>query len=309
MSVREQPLVSVLVPLYNHEAYIGCCLDSILADTYPNKELIVIDDGSHDGAAAVVRQWQERNAHRLGGCFTFVSRENQGISRTLNELITRSRGEYIAFVSSDDFLLADSIRVRMEYLQTHPAKGLVLCDYVVVDRDGAVLFPSGIEGYYRGNKRCLAHDGLIAYELIYRWSIAGPVYLYRKDLFTEIGGYDEQLIVEDWDICLKLAARDLVGFVDYPGAAYRLHGANVVSQPGMDSRMLENQIATALRYDRNFSGLKRQLLRASAHQARFDLQRARGESSSPFYPLVRMYYKLVRWVYRRKVAITLGGAW
>lgn len=307
MPDKEQPLVSVLVPLYNHEAYIGCCLDSILADTYSNKEIIVIDDGSRDNSAHVVRQWQKSHAHQLGGEFTFVSRENQGISRTLNELITRSRGSYITFVSSDDFLLADSIRVRMDYLLANPAKGLVLCDYSVVDRDGAILYPSGIEGFYRGNKRCLTHDDLIAYELIYRWSIAGPVYLYRKNVFREIGGYDEQLIVEDWDMCLKMAARDLVGFVNFPGAAYRLHGANVVSQPGMASKMLENQIATALRYEGSFTGLKLQLLHAYVHQARFELQRAQGGGSSPFYPLVRIYYKLIRWLYRRKVAITLAG--
>src|SRR5512136_2848404 len=105
MSGNNFPLVSIMVPLYKHEAYIGQCLDSILSDTYPHKELIVIDDGSPDGSAEVVRQWQEKNAEKLSGGFTFISRENRGISATLNELIALSRGEYIAIVASDDYLL------------------------------------------------------------------------------------------------------------------------------------------------------------------------------------------------------------
>ena len=308
MSVIDIPLVSVLVPLYNHEAYIATCLDSIIADGYPSKELIVIDDGSRDGSAAVVRQWQERNADKLGGKFTFISRENRGISYTLNELIGLASGNYIAFVSSDDYLLSDSISVRMNYLVTHPEKMLVLCDYQVVDREGAVLFQSGIEDYYRGDKRCLAHDGLIAYEMIYRWSISGPVYLYRKEVFSLIGGYDEQLIVEDWDVCLNLASRDLVGFVDYMGAAYRLHGTNVVSRPGMNRKMLENQIVTAKRYLQHFTGLKKFLLLAYINQARLDLARQEGSGEYSYYRLTRILSKLVRWWYRRKVAATLGSA-
>ena len=307
MPVIEYPLVSVLVPLYNHETYISACLDSIIADAYPRKELVVIDDGSRDGSAAVVRQWQQRNADKIGGTLTFVSRENRGISSTLNELIARASGQYLAFVSSDDYLLSDSIAVRMDYLLAHPGKMLVLCDYQVVDRDGTVLFHSGIEEYFRGDKRCLVHDELIAYELIYRWSISGPVYLYRKEAFSVIGGYDEQLIVEDWDICLKLAARGLVGFVDYTGAAYRLHGANVVCQPEMERRMLENQIVTAERHLDSFTGLKRSLLKAYINQARLDLLRLTGSGGYSYYHLTRTMHKLVRWWYRRKVAATLGS--
>jgi glycosyltransferase involved in cell wall biosynthesis len=306
MSETELPLVSVLVPLYNHEAYIATCLDSIVADAYPLKELIVIDDGSQDGSAAVVQQWQERNAEKFSGNIIFVSRKNRGISSTLNELIGRASGNYLAFVSSDDYLLSDSISVRMNYLLAHPGKMLVLCDYQVVDRDGAVLFHSGIEEYFRGDKRCLAHEELIAYEIIYRWSVSGPVYLYRKEAFSIIGRYDEQLIVEDWDICLKLAARNLVGFVDYTGAAYRLHGANVVCQPEMERRMLENQIVTALRHLDSFTGLKRSLLKAYINQARLDLLRLEGSGGYSCYHLARILAKLVRWCYRRKVAATLG---
>ena len=200
MSDNKLPLVSVLVPLYNHEAYIGQCLDSILSDTYPCKELVIIDDGSSDGSAEVARQWQEKNSEKLSGGVTFISRDNRGISRTLNDLIGLSKGEYFALVASDDYLLLDGIRIRVDYLLAHPDKKLVLCDYTVVDKSGMVLYQSGIEDYYHGDKRCLAHEELIAYEIIYRWSISGPVYLYRKEAFPLIGGYDERLIVEDWDI-------------------------------------------------------------------------------------------------------------
>ncbi len=254
------PLVSILVPLYNHEGFIEKCLDSIIEDPYPEKEIVVLDDGSPDSSAQVVRAWHERNAARLGGRFEFKTRENRGVSRTLNELVSMANGDFIAFVSSDDYLLPGGIAARLDYLRQHPEKMAVVADYVVVDQHEATVHTSGIEALYRARKRYLAHPELITYELIFHWCLAGPVYLFRREIFQILGGYDETLAIEDWDFALRILARNQMGFIDYPAAAYRLHGSNSIHDQNRAVLFRNALIATIAKNIRQFNVLQRAFL-------------------------------------------------
>lgn len=254
------PLVSVLVPLYNHEHYIEECLDSIINDEYQNKELLVLDDGSTDNSAEVVRQWYVRNNNYFAGRFEFISRENRGISKTLNELIAKAAGDFIAFVSSDDFLLPGGVLKRLEYLLSHPDKMVVVSDYKVVDEHSKVTHQSGVEELFDGRRRYLANQKLLAREIVFHWSLAGPVYLSRRRFYEEFGGYNEALLVEDWDLCLRLVAADALGFVDFPCAAYRLHSSNVSRDPQSFARLDESIIKTVDNNIERFSGLEKLFL-------------------------------------------------
>ena len=104
------PLVSILIPLYNHERFISQCLDSIINDPYPSKEIIVVNDGSTDHSLATVQKWYLKNRDKLSGLFTLKTRGNMGLCRTLNELVSIAQGEYIAVLASDDFLLPGGLR-------------------------------------------------------------------------------------------------------------------------------------------------------------------------------------------------------
>jgi len=219
---RAKPLVSVLIPLYNHEQFIEQALESIVGDSYPNKELIVIDDGSSDASFQRASRWREEHGHRFSGRFEVHTQENRGVSATLNELFALSRGDYIAYVASDDYLLPGGISARVEYLERNPDRMLVVGDYVTVDYNGNLLNASGIEELYNGSKQRLLNDRLLSYEIVFNWCLAGPVYMGRRELYERIGGYDESLVVEDWDFCLRLVANNLLGFIDHPVTAYRL---------------------------------------------------------------------------------------
>jgi glycosyltransferase involved in cell wall biosynthesis len=247
------PLVSILIPLYNHERYIIRCIESAVSDPYPNKEIIIIDDGSKDNSLNVVKAWHALNSHLFQGRLEIRSRPNRGVSKTLNELLAMANGEFIAFLSSDDYLLPGGIQVRVDYLRQHTDRMMVLADYQVVDEKDRLIHESGIGGLFRGEKSYLADERLIGYELTFHWCIAGPVYMGRRELYRMIDGYDESLVVEDWAFCLKIIGRNLMGFIDYPVAAYRLHGKGKIDNLKFNESMLKT-VSDNMQY---FTGLCR----------------------------------------------------
>lgn len=247
------PVVSILVPLYNHQDFIIPCIESVCSETYPSKELIIIDDGSTDASAERVQQWIAANTCDFP--VQFLSRPNKGVSATLNELFELSHGEFIAFLSSDDLLISGGIEARVAYLAKHPEKLLVVGDCQVFDMSGALTFESGIEQLHGGRKQYLLNEQLIAGELIFHWSLAGPIYLFRRSFMAETGGYDHSLEVEDWDICLRLAAKGQIGFVNTAVAAYRWHGANTAQRPEKEVALLTALHKTVVKNRRLFSGL------------------------------------------------------
>jgi glycosyltransferase involved in cell wall biosynthesis len=217
------PLVSVLIPLYNHESYIVQCLESILADGYPCTEIIIVDDGSVDASLKIVIEWHTANSYRLHERFEISSRENRGLTRTLNDLVRKAEGQFLVILASDDYLLPGGIRARLDYLSANSRKMAVIGDCIVVNQDGMKLHDSGLEGHHRGRKSFLVHDKLIDYEIVFHWCVPGPVFMAKRELYPIVGDYDETISVEDRDFYLRLAARNILGFVDYPVAAYRIH--------------------------------------------------------------------------------------
>ncbi len=278
---RTYPLVSVLIPLYNHEQFIEQALESIVSDSYPNKELIVIDDGSRDLSFQRASRWREEHSHRFSGRFEVLTRENRGVSATLNELFALSQGEYIAYVSSDDYLLRGGIAARLEYLEDNPHKMLVVGDYVTINYEGIIRNKSGIEEYFGGNKQRLRNEYLLSYELIFFWCLAGPIYMGRRELYQKIGGYNESISVEDWDFCLRLLPNKWLGFVDHIVAAYRLRSDEAERTVSVQQhiRFNEAMLQTVTNSIPNFTGLKWAFLCARKLLYSGVLERFRGNNS------------------------------
>lgn len=222
--VSAAPLVSFAVPAYNHAAYIGQCLDSIADEPYPNKELWIVDDGSTDNTAAVIREWIVRR--RPAFPVDFVSRPNRGVSATLNELIGKYRGQYLRPCSSDDYLVPGTLEAMIRALEANPSKQIVIGDATVIDMQGRKVSDSTIFDYHRGRKANYFSDAGLQEEIIKRWSLAGPLQMVRRGFYEAMGGYDEKLKVEDWDLMLRTVAKNQLLFVDLVVAAYRVHETN-----------------------------------------------------------------------------------
>jgi glycosyltransferase involved in cell wall biosynthesis len=258
------PLVSVLIPAYNHERFVQRCLDSVLEDPYPAKEIVIIDDGSSDGTAGRIAEWMER--HRDEIAIEFVARENRGIAATLNELAARARGEFLRLGASDDYLLPGGFRALVDYLVEHPGKGAVIGDSVVIDHDGRKLHDSGMRDLHHANKRLYRSGDGIRRAVISQWAVGGPVTLIRRSVLETVGRWSEGLRVDDWDLFLRLAASDQLGFIDVRVCAYRLHGANFSKTRHRATRVINLSEArqVAVRRACLFGEPYRTLLRAEA---------------------------------------------
>lgn len=259
------PLVSVLIPAFNHERFVQRCLDSVLEDPYPAKEIVIIDDGSTDNTGDLIAEWVAAHGHDIP--IEYVRRGNKGVAATLNELAARARGEFFRLGASDDYLLPGGLAAQVQYLLAHPGKGAVIGDSIVVDQEGSKLHDSGMCDLHGADKRLYCSDDGIRRAVITRWAVGGPVTLIRKSALETVARWSEGLRIDDWDLFLRLAARDALGFIDVSVCAYRLHGTNLSKTRHTATRIVNliesRQVASrrACLFDEPY----RTLLRAQSH--------------------------------------------
>ena len=221
--------VSIIVPSYNHERFIEACLDSLVAEDYPDLEVIVIDDGSKDGTFARATAWRERHPTAFTQ-FVLLTQPNAGLARTLNRLLRLSQGQYIGLLASDDLLVTGGLAARVAALRAHPQWRCVIGDCDVIDGDDRLLHQSGLSGLHGADRDALLHPWFRGTELVWRWSVPGPVLLCDRRIYfgpDGLGFYPEDKIVEDREFYLRVLARGQLGFIDTAVARYRLHGTNI----------------------------------------------------------------------------------
>jgi glycosyltransferase involved in cell wall biosynthesis len=259
------PLVSILIPAFNHERFVQRCLDSVLDDPWPARELVIIDDGSTDATGERIAAWVTAHQKRIP--VRFLQRANKGVAATLNELAAMARGEFLRLGASDDYFLPGGLEAQVRYLQAHPDKQAVVGDSIVVDPHDRLLHDSGMCGLHRADKRLYRTDAGIRRAVIGHWAVGGPVALLRRDALAQLGGWTEGLRIDDWDFFLRLAARDALGFVDVRVCAYRMHGANLSKTRHVATRVmhLDESRRVARRRTALFEGADRTLLEAQVH--------------------------------------------
>lgn len=222
------PLISVLIPLYNHAAYIEECLDSILAQGPENIELILIDDGSSDNGFSVATVWKEKNGDRFNH-IEFERQANAGITVTFDRLLRRSTGQTIAIVASDDVLLPGSIAKRMQLLNQSGVMA-VFGDAIPIDGESRVTGTSAIAEIGRPSSRAaLADLRTLPWELIFRWNVYGSVLLCRREAVLNPDGssvLNLEIFCEDMQLYYQLSTKGSLRYLNEPVAYYRVHGTN-----------------------------------------------------------------------------------
>jgi glycosyltransferase involved in cell wall biosynthesis len=203
------PRVSVIIPVYNGARYLGEAIDSVLAQTYTNLELIVIDDGSTDDTWSIVESY----GSRLRGW----RQSNGGVANALNRGIGLAAGEYIAWLSHDDAFLPQKLALQIDCLARYRDAQLCYSDYWVVDdhsrRQGVLNMPA----YPRD--RCVRH-------LLQAMFICGSTTLTHRTCFQVVGPFDETLRhAQDADMWLRLARRFGFAHVAQPLIHWRYHAA------------------------------------------------------------------------------------
>jgi glycosyltransferase involved in cell wall biosynthesis len=240
------PLVSVVMPAYNHAAYICDALDSVLHEGYPNLEVVVIDDGSTDNTLAIATEWA---AQHMEVPIRIRSQANAGLTRTLNRLVNEADGEYVTYLASDDRLLPGGIARRVLFLEAHPDLSAVFGDSRMINEVGDLVRPRNLS---RDAADRTSRDA--AAEIVSHWGVMGCVILYRRDRIMKMGGYDESLSIEDWDFYLRLASRGEIAYLDEVVADYRWHGENTVARPEHGIRIAAELGKVAWRSRKLFRG-------------------------------------------------------
>ncbi|MGA9532817.1 MAG: glycosyltransferase [Anaerolineales bacterium] len=199
--------VSVIVPAYNQSRFLGAALESIFNQDFEDFELVVVDDGSTDETADVVRSYKDARLH-------YYFQPNSGLSAARNTGIRKSSGEFLAFLDADDLFLPSKLTSLLRAFHESPELGLVAGQAILIDESGRRIGKTFSQGPPNPIERMLLGNPLHV----------GSVLL-RHGCQEKVGYFDEMLqSYEDWDYWLRLAyAGCRIGWVDEPVSMYRFH--------------------------------------------------------------------------------------
>lgn len=234
-----QELISIVVPAYNAEPFIAETLASVINQSYRNLEIVVVDDGSTDATAAIVRRLAEQDPR-----ITLLSVANGGVARARNIGIARATGDYVAFVDADDLWHPDKLRLQFDRLQAcGPDFAGCYALYRSIDTNSRII----------SNGPTLIAEGFIyARHLAVHFVGNGSSLLVRRSAALAIGGYDPSYAdqgiggCEDLDFELRLAARYKICGVAQYLVGYRRYAGNMSSNVLRMSRSMKETIRRQL---------------------------------------------------------------
>jgi glycosyltransferase involved in cell wall biosynthesis len=224
---RTAPVVSIIIPAFNAEKYIAESVESIVDQSHPSVECIVVDDGSTDRTAEIVAGFGDR-VH-------LTRQANAERSAARNAGLAQASGEYVGFLDADDLLLPGKVAEQVTFLEAHP-------EYDVVYSLVKYFREEGKDDCYTVRRPTPSGD--ILPQLIYTNFITMNSPLFRKAAVKRVAGFDVSLSrYEDWDFLLRLALTgSRFGFVDSFHALCRMHGENTVKD---QVRMFEAKLTVA----------------------------------------------------------------
>jgi len=207
----DMPEVSVIIPVYNGEKYLSEAIESVIAQTYSDWEIIAVNDGSTDASLEILRNYEQQLPSKMH----VINQENYGISIARNRAIARAKGEYIAFLDCDDLWLPEKLEKQVEFFDSNKEPGLIYSDCYVIDGDGNVK-----ENTY--TERTKPFRGNLFHELLYNNFIPTSTATSRREVLDKVGLFNPRFRVsQDYDLWLRIAETYPVDFIDKPLAKYR----------------------------------------------------------------------------------------
>lgn len=209
--MREQSLVSIVLPTYNGARYLRESLDSVLAQTYENWELIIVNDCSTDESLAIAEEYAARDSR-----IRIISNaENQKLPRSLNIGFREAKGKYLTWTSDDNRFLPEAITAMVDFLECETVCPLVCAQMDYVDGNGQII---GRSTPYQD------------YDIWYR-NLVGACFMYRREVLAAVGEYDTDFIyVEDYDYWLRIrATMGTIGYIPRVLYQYRYHETSLTT--------------------------------------------------------------------------------
>jgi glycosyltransferase involved in cell wall biosynthesis len=248
-----QPLISIVIPAYNAEAFIAEAIESVLAQDYQIREIIVVDDGSTDNTPGVLESYQNR--------IRFIRQSNAGLGTARNTGIAAANGELIAFLDADDRWLPEKLSKQYKCLIHNPKAGLVHTDLLEWrPQESSQTHREIGRGEFQGS--CLP-------SLIQNNRVLPSTVLVKKECLDRVGNFDPQPTgVEDWDLWLRIAREYEFAYVAEPLVLYRMHDANMSAN---SLRMRSGEFYVLQKTLTNMPELTQHVDRATLRQRLFEL--------------------------------------
>ncbi|MFH1846067.1 MAG: glycosyltransferase [Candidatus Omnitrophota bacterium] len=198
--------VSVIIPAYNKAVLTVKTVESVLAQTYENIEIIVVDDGSTDNTEELLLPYAEK--------IKYIRKQNSGASSARNLGINNARGEYIGFIDCDDMYSSKKIEKSVEFLEKNSDIGFVHTPVYFIDDKDNIL-----RTYYLKEAK---RSGWISGQLLLRNFICNSTVVAKKTCFEKCGLFDENIFIPaDWDMWLRLSEKYKAGYINEPLTLYR----------------------------------------------------------------------------------------
>jgi len=218
--------ISIITPCYNCDRYIGKTIESVRSQTFTNWEHIIVDDGSRDNSAQVVRSYLDSDPH-----LRFIQQSNQGVARARISGVNASSKEscYLLFLDADDCLDPAMLSVLAEYLSQHPQVGLAYCHYHYINDSDAIIgtpyFPRFVPSRF-GVHELTDEEPVTPFVSVFASAVILPsISLIRRAIYDRTPGWDEAFgqPCEDTDLFLHIALHSQIHFVPQKLVRYRRH--------------------------------------------------------------------------------------
>ena len=235
-----QPLISVVIPAYNHERFVGVAIDSVLKQTCQDFELVVVNDGSTDRTEEVIQGYEDSRIR-------YFFQENQDAYNTINRGISLAEGEYVAILNSDDIYTADRLEKLLDFSRDHD-KVCLFSDVIPVDDQNSEFSDPdfGWNVWHRDNR-----DYYFNCEDLYTAFLHGNFMVTTSNLFMtreaalEVGPFCSLRYLHDYDFIFRMIARfgDRVDYIhDQKLLYYRIHGGNTLGEAAIKGREQDQQL-------------------------------------------------------------------
>lgn len=223
--MKELPLVSVIIPTYNHQDYVKEAILSVSAQDYPNLEVIVVDDGSTDKTPDIVKDvlFNIARPHK------FIRQENSGAHNAINKGVSLSSGEFISILNSDDWYQKNRLSVFVAAACEKKAD-FIFSRVTHVGKDGEIVASSHpFVSSYQNSLEAASWFPTKSFELLrYNFSITTGNFFFGKELYEKIGGFEDYRLCHDWDFILKALIYCEPLFIDKSLMSYRITGENTI---------------------------------------------------------------------------------
>lgn len=244
------PLVSIVIPCFNHESFVRDSIQSVIDQNYENIELIIIDDGSQDNSIEIIKSMVEKCKKRFIR-FEFRCRPNKGLSITLNEALSWCQGQYYSAIASDDIMLPEKTSIQVSFLNNNKEVDGVFGNASLINEYGLEInkaIPS---------KRKLTFKNII----LSNYTIIAASQMIRMMAIRNLGEspYPIHIKIEDWYMWLKLSEGGSLVNINKDLVKYRVHSNNSMKNIDLinESRIqVINEFSHSVFYDRGLSLVK-----------------------------------------------------